>query len=73
MEILEKKGGRITERELMDKLKEMYLSVSEHEINAELMHLEMNRLIYVDSSTPANKVIELITTKKWFKAIGGTE
>ncbi|MCR8433469.1 MAG: hypothetical protein NDP13_03620 [Crenarchaeota archaeon] len=73
LEILERKGGRITEKELTDKLKEMYTSISEHEINAELMHLELNRLIYVDSSTPTNKVIELLTEKKWFKAIGGTE
>jgi len=73
LEILEKKGGRITERELISRLMEYYKSVSKHEIYAELMHLEINRLIYVDSSTPSNKVIELLAPKKWFKAMGGTE
>jgi len=73
LEILEKKGGRITERELINKLMEQYKSVSKHEIYAELMHLEINKLIYVDSSTPSNKVIELLTAKRWFKAMGGTE
>lgn len=73
LELLANRGGRITEKELYEKLKKMYTSISKTEINAELMRLEMNRLIYVDSSTPANKVIEIIKEQRWFKAMGGTE
>jgi len=73
LEILEQKGGRITERELIARLKQEYMDVPAREINAELMHLEINGLIYVDSTTPANKVIELLQGERWFKAMGGTE
>lgn len=73
LEILEQKGGRITEKELVQKLKQEYVDAPLREIYAELMHLEINRLIYVDSTTPANKVIELLKGEKWFKAMGSTE
>jgi len=73
LEILKQRGGRITERELVQKLRQVYADVPIREVYAELMHLEINGLIYVDSTTPANKVIELLEGKKWFKAMGGTE
>ncbi len=74
LEILENHGGRITERELISKLKQTYVDVPIKKVYAELMHLEINGLIYVDSTVPANKVIELLREKKvWFRAMGATE
>ncbi len=73
LEILEQRGGRITEKELIARLKQEYTDIPTKEVYAELMHLEINRLVYVDSTTPANKVIELLRGEKWFKAMGATE
>jgi len=73
LEILEQRGGRVTEKELIARLKQEYVDVPVKEVYAELMHLEINGLIYVDSTTPANKVIELLKGERWFKAMGGTE
>lgn len=74
LEILERQGGRITEKELITKLRQLYNDVPKRKVYAELMHLEINGLIYVDSTTPANKVIELLRERRiWFKAMGSTE
>ena len=73
LEILEKNKGRIVEKELLEKLRRIYGDISKREIYTELMRLEVNGIIYVDSTTPTNKVIELIKGRKVYLVTGGTE
>ena len=70
LEILEREGGRISEKELKRELKEIYGEASSTVINRILMQLEIDGLIHVDSINPRERIIERMSREKKYLSVG---
>ncbi len=70
LEVLEKKGGRVSEKELKMELKKIYGEASSTVINRILMQLEIDGLIHVDSINPRERIIVRMSKEKKYLSVG---
>mgnify|MGYP000365479438 CR=1 FL=1 len=70
LEILEKRGGRVSETELKEELKKLYGEASSSVINRVLMQLEIDGLIHVEAVSPKERIIEKMAREKKYLTVG---
>jgi len=70
LQILEERGGRISDNELLLEIKRRGEDISRSELNKILMTLEVYGLIYVESVSLKEKIIERIEEERRYLSVG---
>lgn len=70
LQILEERGGRISDNELLLEIKRRGMDISRSELNKILMTLEVYGLIYVEPVSLKEKIIERIEEERRYLSVG---